>query len=84
LLSLSELNSFGQEIDRRLLLGTSPIAIMLPENEKHMPEGALRPKRDLGFHPALCQAFAMSRREKRTLGMLREDHWCYLDDFLNT
>jgi uncharacterized protein (DUF169 family) len=76
--SLSELNSFGQEMERRLLLRTSPIAIMLLEKEKDIPEGTLRPKRDLGFHLALCQAFAMSRREKATVGMLREDHWCYL------
>jgi hypothetical protein len=39
--SLNELNSFGQEMERRLLLRTSPIAIMLLENEKDMPKKEL-------------------------------------------
>lgn len=76
--SLGDLNGFGEEIERRLQLRTSPIAIMLLKNEKDIPAGAIRPKRDLGFHLALCQAFAMSRREKKTVAMLREDQWCYL------
>ena len=78
MLSLSDFNSFGEEIERRLLLRTSPIAIKLLETEKDIPEGALRPKRDLGFHLGLCQAFAMSRRERKTVAMLKGDHWCYL------
>jgi uncharacterized protein (DUF169 family) len=77
-LSLSDLNGFGEEMERRLLLRTSPIAIKLLETEKDIPEGALRPKKDLGFHLALCQAFTMSRRERKTVAMLKEDHWCYL------
>jgi len=78
MLSLRDFNSFGEEIERRLLLRTSPIAIKLLETEKDIPEGALRPKRDLGFHLGLCQAFAMSRRERKTVAMLKGDHWCYL------
>lgn len=78
MLSLSEFNGFGEEIERRLLLRTSPIAIKLLETEKDIPESALRPKRDLGFHLGLCQAFTMSRRERKTVAMLKEDHWCYL------
>jgi uncharacterized protein (DUF169 family) len=78
MLSLSDLNGFGEEIERRVQLRTSPIAIMLLKNERDIPAGAIRPKRDLGFHLALCQAFAMSRREKKTVAMLKEDQWCYL------
>ena len=78
MLSLSDFNKFGEEIERRLLLRTSPVAIKLLETEKDIPEGAIRPKRDLGFHLALCQAFAMSRREKKTVAMLKQDQWCYL------
>jgi uncharacterized protein (DUF169 family) len=78
MLSLTALNGFGEEIERRLLLRTSPIAIKLLKTEKDIPEKALRPKRDLGYHLGLCQAFAMSRRERRTVAMLKEDHWCYL------
>jgi uncharacterized protein (DUF169 family) len=76
--SLSDLNGFGEEMEKRLQLATSPVAVMLLEKEGDIPPGALRPKRDRGSHLALCQAFAMSRREKATVAMLREDHWCYL------
>jgi len=74
----SDFNSYGEELERRLQLRTSPIAVKLLEGEEDIPEGALRPKRDLGFHLALCQGFAMSRRDKATIAMLKEDHWCYL------
>jgi len=78
MLSMSDLNGFGEEIERRVQLRSSPIAIRLLKNEKEIPAGALRPARDLGLHLALCQAFAMSRREKKTVAMLKEDQWCYL------
>ncbi|MCG6534977.1 MAG: DUF169 domain-containing protein [Syntrophales bacterium LBB04] len=76
--SLNDLNGFGEEMEERLQLRTSPVAVMLLKKEGDIPAGAIRPKRDRGSHLALCQAFAMSRREKATVAMLREDHWCYL------
>ena len=76
--SLSDLNGFGEEIEKRLLLPTSPVAVKLLEKEEDIPAGAIRPKRDRRTHLALCQAFAMSRREKATVAMLKEDNWCYL------
>ncbi len=78
MLSLSDLNSFGEEMERRLQLPTSPVAVKLLEKEGDIPAGAVRPKKDRGSHLALCQAFAMSRREKATVAMLKEDHWCYM------
>lgn len=74
----SVLNRYGEEIERLLLLRTSPIALKLIEREEDIPEGAVRPKRDLGHHLALCQGFALSRRNRSTVAMLKEDHWCYL------
>jgi uncharacterized protein (DUF169 family) len=71
-------NGYGEELERLLQLRTSPIAIKLLKREADIPEGAIRPKRDLGFHLSLCQGFAMSRRDKTTIAMLKEDHWCYL------
>jgi len=47
------------------------------EKEADIPEGAIVPKRDRGYHLAQCQAFAMSRRQKETVAMLKEDHWCW-------
>lgn len=72
---ISELNQYGRELERILLLRTSPVAVKMLGKEDDMPEGAIRPKKE-GYHLAQCQAFGMSRREKATVAMLKEDHWC--------
>jgi uncharacterized protein (DUF169 family) len=74
--NLSEFNKYGDELERILLLRTSPIAVKMLEKEADIPKDAVRPKKDRGYHLAQCQAFGMSRREKTTVAMLEEDHWC--------
>jgi uncharacterized protein (DUF169 family) len=74
--TLPKLNSYGEELEKRLRLKTLPLAIKLLENERDIPDGAIRPKRDLGYHLALCQGFASSRREGTLMAMLKEDMWC--------
>jgi uncharacterized protein (DUF169 family) len=46
------------------------------EKEKDIPGGAFRPKKGHGCHLAQCQAFALSRRDRLTVAMLKEDNWC--------
>ena len=75
--SLSEFNRFGEDIERRMLLRTSPIAVKMLENESDIPEGAIRPKKDRGYHLAQCQAFSLSRRNGISVAMLKEDNWCW-------
>lgn len=75
---LADLNKCGEELEMRLQLRTSPIAVKMLEKEKDIPKGAIRPKRDIGLHLGLCQAFAKSRRERVTVAMLKEDNWCYV------
>jgi uncharacterized protein (DUF169 family) len=72
-----EFNRYGEELERLLLLRTSPIAVKMLEKEADIPEGAIRPKRDRGYHLAQCQAFAMSRRQRASVAMLKEDNWCW-------
>ena len=74
--TLKEYNSYGEDLERLLLLRTSPLAVKMLEKEEDIPEGAIRPKKDRGYHLAQCQAFAMSRRERATVAMLKEDNWC--------
>jgi uncharacterized protein (DUF169 family) len=74
--ALSEFNKYGEELETSLLLRTSPVAVKMLEKEADIPRGAFRPKRDGGYHIAQCQAFGMSRREGKTVAMLKEDHWC--------
>lgn len=75
--TLSEFNRCGEDLERLLILRTSPIAVKMLEKEADIPEGAIRPKKDRGYHIAQCQAFAMSRRQKATIAMLKEDNWCF-------
>jgi uncharacterized protein (DUF169 family) len=74
--TLSEFNHYGEDLERLLRLRTSPIAVKMLEKEEDIPKEAIRPKKDRGYHLAQCQAFAMSRREKETVAMLKEDNWC--------
>jgi len=73
---LSTFNKYGDELETSLLLRTSPVAVKMLEKEADIPKEAFRPKRDGGYHIAQCQAFGMSRREGKTVAMLKEDHWC--------
>jgi uncharacterized protein (DUF169 family) len=76
--TLSDFNQWGEELETRLQLRTSPIAVKMLKTEKDIPKEAVRPGKDLGVHLGLCQAFAKSRRDKITIAMLKEDHWCYV------
>jgi len=75
--TVKEYNEYGKELEKLLLLKTAPIAVKMLEKEKDIPKEAIRPKRDLGYHIAQCQAFALSRRNRQTIAMLKEDNWCW-------
>jgi uncharacterized protein (DUF169 family) len=72
-----EINKYGEEIEQRLRLKTSVIGVKLIEKEAEIPVDAVCPKKDMGVHLAQCQAFAMTRREGKTVAILKEDHWCW-------
>jgi uncharacterized protein (DUF169 family) len=74
--TLAEFKKYGEELERSLMLRTSPIAVKMLEKEADIPKEAVRPKRDRKCHLAQCQAFALSRREGTTVAMLKEDNWC--------
>ncbi len=76
--AFSDFNRFGEELESRLQLRSSPIAIKMLEREEDIPKGAMRPRSDIGLHLGLCQAFAKSRRERVAVAMLKEDNWCYI------
>ncbi len=71
-----EYNQYGEELENILGLQTSPIAVKMLAKEADIPKSAIRPKQDRGYHLAQCQAFAMSRRERTAVAMLKEDNWC--------
>ncbi|HEY55154.1 MAG TPA: DUF169 domain-containing protein [Dehalococcoidia bacterium] len=75
--TVKDFNSYGEELERILMLKTSPIAVKMLEKEEDIPAEAIRPKRDRGYHLAQCQAFALTRRRGETIAMLKEDNWCW-------
>ena len=68
---------YRNELREMLLLRNEPIAIKMVENEKDIPDGTMKPMRDLGKHIALCQAFAMTRRDRKTIYMDKTSEWCW-------
>ena len=74
--TLKDFNSYGEELERELMLRTSPIAVKMLKSESEIPEGAFRPKKDKNKHYAQCQVFSLSRRDRMTVAMLKDDNWC--------
>ena len=77
MIELETLHNYAEELERRLHLKTFPLAIKLIEKEEDIPEEAVRPIRDWGYHVPLCQAFATSRREGTLIAALKEDMFCF-------
>jgi uncharacterized protein (DUF169 family) len=75
--TLKEFNSYGEDIEKFMQLRSSPLAVKMLEKEEDIPEGAIRPKKDRGYHFAQCQVFSLSRRQGATVAMLKEDNWCW-------
>ena len=75
--SVETFNTYGSDLERMVLLRTYPIGIKFLKSEAEIPQGAVRPKKDRGEHYAMCQAFAVARRQGMTLAMFLEDHWCF-------
>jgi len=74
--SYKEINNYGIELERLLGLRTSPIAVKMLKSEADIPKGAFRPKKDKNKHYAQCQVFSLSRRDRLTVAMLKDDNWC--------
>ncbi len=71
------MNKYGSDLLNMLVLRTYPIAIKMLRDETEIPQGAVRPKKDLGEHYSACQAFGIVRRRGTSLAMFIEDHWCF-------
>jgi len=72
-----EYREYGTYLEDSLVLKTSPLAVKMLKSEADIPENAVRPKRDKGYHLAQCQAFSISRSRGVAVAMLKEDNWCW-------
>ena len=75
-ITAGEVNALGCTLEQELLLRYSPIALKLLWKEEDIPEGTVRPWEEEGRRLAMCQAFALVRRNKKSYTMLKDDHWC--------
>ena len=75
--TIEDYRSYGKEIDDLLRLDSFTVAVRMVRDMEEIPAEAVRPKRDRNQHIAQCQAFSLTRREGKTVAMLKEDHWCY-------
>ena len=75
--SRETMNKYGSDLLNMLVLRTYPIAIKMLKDESEIPEGAVRPKKDLGEHYSACQMFGIVRWRGTTLAAFIEDHWCF-------
>ena len=60
-----------------LLLRYEPVAVKMVESDADVPENAINPKRDMGKHMALCQAYSLARRNKKTIYIDKASEWCW-------
>jgi len=70
-------HEYGEELERRIRLQTFPLAVKFLKQEADIPQGAERPVRDFGYQILLCQGYALSRKEGKTIAMFKEDMWCF-------
>ena len=74
---LQKMHKDSADLEKYLRLQTYPLAIKLLRSEAEIPAEAVRPKRDEGNQYNVCQTFALSRRNGRTIAMLKEDMYCF-------
>jgi len=74
--SVEDVNEAGRTLGESLILRYSPIALKLIYDESEIPAGTVRPFEAEGNRLAMCQAFALVRRNRKAYTLLKEDHWC--------
>jgi uncharacterized protein (DUF169 family) len=67
----------SRQLHEIMLLRYEPIAIKFIEDEADIPESAINPRGDLGKHMCLCQAYSLTRRNKKTVYMDSQSEWCW-------
>jgi len=77
MLEIEKMYEQAQVLERLLRLQSMPIALKMLAKEEEIPEGALRPVRDMGYHLSFCQALALTRRRGLTIAETKSDMWCF-------
>ena len=67
----------SENLNKMLLLRFEPVAVKFIINEEEVPDDAIKPRRDMNCPMALCQGIALTRRDKKTLFLDINDHYCW-------
>jgi len=74
---IKQMHEQAKELESLLRLQSRPIALKMLTSEEEIPEDALRPVRDMGYHLSFCQALALTRRRGLTIAETKKDMWCF-------
>lgn len=74
---MEKMHEQAKEIERLLRLQSMPIALKMFTKEEEIPENALRPMKNFGYHLSFCQAMALTRRRGLTIAETKADMWCF-------
>jgi len=71
------MHEHAKELQRLLRLQSMPIALKMITKKENIPEGALRPVKDMGHHLSFCQALALTRRRGLAIAETKNEMWCF-------
>ncbi|MBI3872448.1 MAG: DUF169 domain-containing protein, partial [candidate division Zixibacteria bacterium] len=64
---------FSSHLEKHIRPATFPVAVKMIKPGEPLPAKVKRPKADLGFETAICQAMGLARRYGWTLAVGNED-----------
>jgi len=73
----TDYGSLASEIRGLLCMKTEPLGIGLLKKGEKKPEGFTEPRKDMGKHLSLCQAWGLSRRDQIPFILNKSDMWCF-------
>lgn len=73
---MTKVNSFANEMKAFLDLKLEIQAVKFITDETQVPDYAIRAYEKLG-HLSLCQAFALAKRQRRTVYTTKKSEWCW-------
>ena len=73
---MDECRRLGAELERLLNLRDAPVGLKVLYQGDELPAGSHRPYQETKKHYAMCQAMMASRHNRRSITLMKEDHWC--------
>ena len=73
---VKDYQNIGKKLKERLELETEIVAVKFIKNVSEIPDGFIRPVKDLGKKMTLCMAMAAARREGKNVSITVDDNPC--------